>query len=307
MVVRNGYFSYRWSQIFDVCGMTASSTVHMARPYESGKNPAFGPVPIADLVASIKRERPAVVFAPHVETSAGMVLPDSYIQAATAAVHSYGGIFVLDCIATGAIFLKMKYLGVDVIITAPQKGWSGPACCGIAMLSSHAVAKMKADSQPKSFCVNLHSWYNIMQAYENGGHAYYTTMPTDALVQFRNVIKETEQYGLEKVEAEQYALGKAIRALLARLGLKSVAAEGFGAPGVVVVYSPHADVAKRFGQAGMQIAAGVPLMCGNGTDKQHPGFQTFRLGLFGLDKLHNIQRTCDLLEEAITTACKSFQ
>lgn len=299
MVIRNGYFSFRWSQIFETCNLPSSSIVHKAQPVEGGRNPSFAPIPLAKIIASIKSERPSVVFAPHVETSAGMIIPDDYLMAVADAVHSVGGIFVLDCIASGAIFMKMDKLGVDVVISAPQKGWSGPSCCGIVMLSPLAVKVMKT-SKAGSFCVNLQSWYNIMQTYENGGHAYYTTMPTDAICKFRDVIVESEMYGLDKVQAEQFEIGRRVRALCKKLGLKSVAAPGFEAPGVVVVYSPFADIGKRFAREGIQIATGVPLMCDNGTNKQHAGFQTFRLGLFGLDKLHNVTRSVDRLEEALT-------
>lgn len=298
MVLRNGYFSYRWSDIFKTCNLPSKEIVHKARPIESGNTRYFAPVPIAEVVASIKSERPDVFFAPHVETSAGMIIPNDYIMAIADAVHSYGGVFVLDCIASGALFLKINQLGVDVLISAPQKGWSGPACCGICMLSPHAVKVMKA-TQSGSFCVNLRKWYDIMMTYENGGHAYFTTMPTDALMKFRDVIVESEMYGLDKVQEEQFAIGREVRKLTTSLGLKSVAAPGFQAPGVVVVYSPYADIGKRFAREGIQIATGVPLMCDNGTNKQHDGFRTFRLGLFGLDKLHNVNRSTARLGVAL--------
>ncbi len=136
-----------------------------------------------------------------------------------------------------------------------------------------------------------------MEAYENGGHAYHATMPTDALKRFRDTMKETEEYGFDKVRAAQLELGDKVRALLVSKGIKSVAAVGFQAPGVVVSYTEDLGIhnGKKFSDVGMQIAAGVPLQCDEPED-----FQTFRLGLFGLDKLQNVDRTVATLDEALS-------
>ena len=295
LVIRNGWFSYRWSQIFDMGDIPAASTVLKARVVGDGSAQPFAPAPIDAVVARINEEKPDVVFAPHVETSSGMLLPDDYLKQVADAVHAHGGLFVLDCIASGTIWVDMKSVGVDVLISAPQKGWSGPPCCGLVMLSDAALAVM-ATTTSSSFACDLNKWLEIMQAYENGRHAYHATMPTDALIVFRDVMKETEAYGFEKVREEQQELGDRVRALMADRGFQSVAAPGFEAPGVVVFYTddPEIKAGSKFAQQGLQIAAGVPLQCDEPDD-----FQTFRLGLFGLDKLHNIDRTVATLERAL--------
>ena len=234
------------------------------------------------------------MFAPHVETSSGIILPTDYISALTEAVHAAGGIFVLDCIASGTIWVDMKSSGVDVLISAPQKGWSSSPCCALVMLSSLALEKM-AGTSSTSFSCDLAKWLQIMQAYENGGHAYHATLPTDSITRFRDTMQETERYGFEKVKAEQQELGDRVRAMLADRGIQSVAADGFGAPGVVVSYTTDTAIqtGKKFAEVGLQIAAGVPLMCDEPED-----FRSFRLGLFGLDKLHNVDRSVASLEAA---------
>jgi len=246
-------------------------------------------------VATIEAEQPDLVFAAHVETSSGMILPDDYLRAVADAVHGAGGMFVLDCIASGAIWVDMGATGVDVLISAPQKGWSASPCAGLVMLSTAALEALESTTST-SFAADLRKWLDIMRAYENGGHAYHATMPTDALTRFRDTMQETEAYGLDKVRAEQQELGDKVRALLASKGIRSVAAEGFEAPGVVVSYTNDAGIqsGKKFAAAGLQIAAGVPLRCDESED-----FQTFRLGLFGLDKLHNVDRTVDALDKAL--------
>ncbi len=296
LVIRNGWFSFRWTQIFDRGDIPSESTVLKARRVDDSKQAAFEPCPIEEVVAAIKDKRPDIVFAPHVETSSGMILPDNYIRAMADAVHSVGGLLVLDCIASGTIWVDMEVSGVDVLISAPQKGWSGSPCCGLVMLSPLARQRIESTTS-SSFACDLLKWLQIMEAYENGGHAYHATMPTDALMKFRDVMKETEKYGFDKVCAEQQELGDKVRALLASLGIKSVAAEGFQAPGVVVSYTEDSGVktGKKFSDVGMQIAAGVPLRCDEPED-----FQTFRLGLFGLDKLHNVDRTVATLKDALT-------
>ena len=303
LVIRNGWFSYRWSQILDMGGIAASTTVLKARRSAPGAIEPFAPAPIDEVVATIRAERPAVVFAPHVETAAGLILPDDYLCAVTAAVHDVGGIFVLDCIASGAMWVDMKALGVDVLVSAPQKGWSGSPCCAFVMLS--AAARERIDgSTSTSFAIDLKKWLQIMEAYEGGGHAYHATMPTDALTRTRDVMLETRAYGFSRLRSEQIELGRRVRSLLARMGYVSVAASGFEAPGVVVSYTQDAGMqsSKTFLGLGLQTAAGVPLQCDEGAD-----FKTFRLGLFGLEKLQNIERTVAHLEKALGAIARSAQ
>tara|TARA_B100000929_G_scaffold287257_1_gene273660 strand:+ start:4222 stop:5349 length:1128 start_codon:yes stop_codon:yes gene_type:complete len=295
LVIRNGWFSFRWTQIFEMGGIPSTTTVLKARPIDDGEHPSFMPAPVEEVVATIEAERPDMVFAPHVETSSGMILPDDYLRSVADAVHGVGGVFVLDCIASGAIWVDMKVSGVDVLISAPQKGWSSSPCAGLVMLNSVALERLKSTTST-SFAGDLRKWLEIMQAYEKGGHAYHATMPTDALARFRDTMKETEAYGFSKVRGEQQELGDKVRALLVDKGIKSVAAEGFQAPGVVVSYTDDAGIqdGKKFAEAGLQIAAGVPLRC-----DEPETFQTFRLGLFGLDKLHNVDRTVELLDRGL--------
>ena len=291
LVIRNGWFSYRWTQIFEAGKIPSEHTALKAVRAGEGDQAAFTPVPIADAVAAIKAQGSAVVFAPHVETSSGIMLPNDYIKALADAVHSVGGLFVLDGIAAGTLWIDMKALGVDVYCSAPQKGWSGPACCGLVMMSKAAL-EMLDKTTSTSFSCDLKKWHQIMQAYEGGAHAYHATMPTDALTTFYKVMQETEAYGFEKVKAEQIELGQKVYALLAEKGVNVVAAKGFEAPGVVVCFTKDATVPKKFAGLGMQIAAGVPLQCDEG-----PAYSTFRLGLFGLDKLNNVDRTVATLKE----------
>jgi aspartate aminotransferase-like enzyme len=295
LVLRNGWFSYRWTQIFDMGKIPAASTVLKARRQGSHKQSPFAPAPIDEVVASIAAERPAVVFAPHVETASGMILPDAYLRAVADATHAAGGIFVLDCIASGAIWVDMEKTGVDVLVSAPQKGWSGSPCCALVMLSPLARERIDGTTS-SSFACDLKKWLQIMEAYENGGHAYHATLPTDALAKLRDVMQETRAYGFEKVRAEQQALGDKVRALLVARGFPSVAAPGFQAPGVVVSYTedPEIQSSKKFIGQGLQTAAGVPLQCDEGAD-----FQTFRIGLFGLEKLRNVDRSVDFLAKAL--------
>jgi len=297
LVIRNGWFSYRWSQILDMGGFASSVNVQMASQAtrDSNQTPApFAPAPIEQVVAAIKKDKPAVVFAPHVETSAGMLLPDDYIKAVSSATHSVGGLMVLDCIASGCLWVDMKALGIDVVISAPQKGWSGPPCAGLVMLSEQACARL-AETNSNSFAIDLKKWHEIMQAYEGGAHAYHATMPTESLRQFRDVMLETIQFGLDKSKLNQIALGTQVRTLLESKGYQSVAAEGFQASGVVVSYTDNPDFqnGSAFKKLGMQIAAGVPLMCDEPDD-----FRSFRLGLFGLDKLGNIDGAVASLQQA---------
>ncbi len=285
LVIRNGWFSFRWSQIFEMGGIPSEAIVLKARPIEEGRQAAYAPPPIEEVVSAIRESKPDLVFAPHVETASGMMLPDAYLRAVADAVHAVGGMFVLDCIASGTIWVDMQATGVDILISAPQKGWSASPCCALVMLGP--VARERIDATlSTSFACDLRKWLQIMETYENGGHAYHATMPTDSLATLRDVIKETEAYGFEKVSAEQLELGKRIRSLLVGKGFKSVAAEGFQAPGVVVSYTDDDGIrtGKKFADVGLQVAAGVPLQC------DEPGdFKTFRIGLFGLDKLHDVE------------------
>jgi aspartate aminotransferase-like enzyme len=295
LVIRNGWFSYRWTQIFDMGGIPSGSTVLKARPVTEGRQAAFAPAPIEEVVAAIRADKPAVVFAAHVETASGIILPDGYLRKVAEAVHAEGGLFVLDCIASGAMWVDMRATGVDVLISAPQKGWSGSPCCALVMLSSLARERIDATNS-SSFACDLRKWLQVMEAYEGGGFAYHATMPTDALAVTRDVMLETAAYGFEQVRAEQQELGERVRALLVNKGFRSVAAAGFQAPGVVVSYTDDDGIAsaKKFVQAGLQIGAGVPLQCDEPAD-----FKSFRIGLFGLDKLHNIERTVGTFAAAL--------
>jgi aspartate aminotransferase-like enzyme len=295
LVLRNGWFSYRWTQIFDMGGIPSEAIVLKARPIAGGPQAPFAPAPLEEVVATIRARRPELVFAPHVETASGMMLPDAYLRSVADAVHEVGGMFVLDCIASGAIWVDMKACGVDILISAPQKGWTASPCCGLVMLSELARTRIEATTST-SFACDLRKWLQIMEAYEQGGHAYHATMPTDGLTRLRDVMKETEAYGFDKVRAEQEELGAKVRALLAARGFPSVAAPGFEAPGVVVSYTTDDGIRSgaRFAALGLQTAAGVPLQC-----DEPAGFSTFRLGLFGLDKLHHVGRTVANLAAAL--------
>jgi aspartate aminotransferase-like enzyme len=295
LVVRNGWFSFRWSQIFEMGRIPASETVLKARPAAAGPKAPFAPVAIEELERAIVDGKPELVFAPHVETSSGMILPDDYLRRAAAATHAAGGLFVLDCIASGAVWVDLQETGVDVLVSAPQKGWTGPAGAGLVMLSAAAKARL-AETKSTSFACDLGKWAQIMAAYENGGHAYHATMPTDALAAFRDVMLETQAFGFEQARDRQWELGRKVRALLATRGFASVAAEGFEAPGVVVSYTddPAIKSGQKFAAVGLQTAAGVPLQCDEPAD-----FSTFRIGLFGLDKLRDVDRTVRRLEQAL--------
>lgn len=295
MVLRNGWFSYRWTQIFEAARIPAESVVLKARPVNDGPTPAFAPAPIDEVVSTIAAVRPDVVFAPHVETSAGILLPDDYVRAVADATHAADGIFVLDAIASGALWVDMGESGVDVLISAPQKGWSGSPCAGLVMFGPEGRARAAA-SQGTSFAVDLHVWLRVMDAYVDGRQLYHATMPTDSLRFFSEAMLETRDFGLENARARQWELGNRIRALLTQNGFESVAAPGFEAPGVVVSHTDDAGIhsGARFSAAGLQIAAGVPLRC-----NEPDGFRTFRLGLFGLDKLANVDRTVDTFAGAL--------
>ncbi len=295
LIVRNGWFSYRWSQIFEMGGFAADTTVVMARQTGNGARAPFAPPPIDEVVAKIREVRPDAVFAPHVETSAGIILPDDYLTRMAEAAHEVGGLMVLDCIASGCIWVDMAATGVDVLISAPQKGWSASPSAGVVMLSPRAEERLAATTS-NSFAIDLKKWRAIMAAYEGGGHAYHATMPTDALVGFRDAMLETKALGFDQAKAAQWELGTEVRALMTGRGVPSVAAEGFQAPGVVVSYTDDAEVqnGKKFLAEGMQIAAGVPLQVGEGAE-----FRTFRIGLFGLDKLRDVAGTVGRLRAVV--------
>jgi aspartate aminotransferase-like enzyme len=295
LIIRNGWFSYRWTQILDMGRITTDATVLKARRTGTAKQSPWVPAPIAEVVATISEQKPAVVFAPHVETAAGMILPDDYLKAVADAVHAVGGLFVLDCIASGAMWVNMQATGVDVLISAPQKGWSSSPCCAMVCLSERARTAIDATTST-SFACDLKKWLQIMETYEAGAHAYHATLPTDALTRLCAVMKETQAYGFDKVRQEQIELGRKVRELFESRGIPSVAAEGFQAPGVVVSYTedPAIQSSKKFLTEGLQTAAGVPLQCDEPAD-----FMTFRIGLFGLEKWHNVDRTVGHLAAAL--------
>src|SRR5450830_495509 len=295
LILRNGWFSFRWSQILEMGAITPEVTVLKARRVAPGPQAPWAPAPIDEVVATIRAEKPAVVFAPHVETASGMILPDDYLRSVAEAVHAVGGLFVLDCIASGAMWVNMVDTGVDVLVSAPQKGWSSSPCCAMVMLSERARTAIESTTST-SFACDLKKWLQIMEAYENGGHAYHATLPTDALTRLRDAMKETQAYGFDKVRAEQIDLGAKVRALFESRGIPSVAADGFKAPGVVVSYTSDTEIqsGRKFLGVGLQTAAGVPLQCDEPAD-----FMTFRVGLFGLEKWHNVDRTVGQLAAAL--------
>ncbi|MCB1685800.1 MAG: alanine--glyoxylate aminotransferase family protein [Pseudomonadales bacterium] len=295
LVIRNGWFSYRWSQILDTGAIAAEEIVLKARQAGNEADAPFAPAPIEEVVAAISREQPGVVFAPHVETASGMLLPDDYLRAVAQAAHEVGALFVLDCIASGAVWVDMQATGVDILISAPQKGWSGSPCCGLVMLGESARRAIE-DTTSSSFACDLKKWLEIMEAYEGGAHAYHATMPTDGLRTLRDSMREAQTIGLATLQENQIELGRRVRAVLESRGIHSVAARGFQAPGVVVSFTGDDQIKNgaRFREAGLQIAAGVPLMC-----DEPASFKTFRIGLFGLDKLTDVGRTVATFERAL--------
>jgi aspartate aminotransferase-like enzyme len=295
LVIRNGWFSFRWSQIIEAGRLATSTTVLAARQLEDTSDAAFAPVPLDEIIAAIRAEKPDVVCCPHVETSAGLMVPDGFISAVADAVHEHGGLFVLDCVASGTVFVNLEETGVDVLLTAPQKGWSASPCAALVMMSPHARARLD-ETTSSSFANDLKKWTQIMETYEGGAHAYHATMPTDALRHFRDALVEAEAFGLAALKEAQIRLGREVRELMHSYQYKSVAAAGFEAPSVVVCFAPNADIktGKAFAAQGLQIAAGVPLECGERED-----YASFRIGLFGMDKLTDIDRTVTNLETAL--------
>ena len=300
LVIRNGWFSYRWSQIFEMGAIPAETTVLKARAIAAGPQAPFAPAPIDEVVATIRAQKPDLVFAPHVETSAGMILPDDYLRAVADAVHAHGGLFVLDCVASGAMWVDMAATGVDLLVSAPQKGWSSTPCAGLVMLGEAARERIDGTTS-SSFSMDLKKWLSIMETHEKGQIAYHATLPTDGLTQLRDAMHETAAFGFDAARAAQQAIGTRVRALLEARGIKSVAAAGFQAPCVIVSHTERNDFqnTQAFAKQGLQIAAGVPLACDEG-----PDFKTFRIGLFGLDKLMNPQRTVASFERALDAALK---
>jgi len=300
LVIRNGWFSYRWSQIFEMGGITTETLVLKARTSGAGPQAPFSPAPIDEVVATIRRDKPELVFAPHVETSAGMMLPDDYLRAVADAVHAHGGLFVLDCVASGAMWVDMAATGVDVLVSAPQKGWSSTPCAGLVMLGAAARERIDGTTS-SSFSMDLKKWLSIMETHEKGQIAYHATLPTDGLTQLRNAMQDTAAFGFDAARAAQQSIGTRVRALLEGRGIHSVAAAGFQAPCVIVSYTERSDFqnTQAFAKQGLQVAAGVPLACDEG-----PDFKTFRLGLFGLDKLQHPDRTVATFERALDAALK---
>jgi len=301
LVIRNGFFSFRWSQIIEMGGLTNEVTVIKARQEVAGTQAPFAPPPVEEVLDAIRAKKPEVVFAPHVDTSSGMMLPEDYITAVSEAVHEHGGLFVLDCVASGCVWIDMKACGVDVLLSAPQKGWSSSPCGALVMLGETALARV-GETNSDSFAGDLRKWLDIMRAYENGGHAYHATLPTDALRTFRDNMLETCSRGLESMREKQLELGRKVRELLEGHGFKSVAEEGYQAPGVVVYYTddPGIQNGSKFVELGLQIAAGVPLKCDEPED-----FRSFRVGLFGLDKLGDTEGAVRPLAEALARITKS--
>lgn len=300
LVIRNGWFSYRWTQIFEMGGIPSEHRVLKARALSADKHSPFAPPPLDEVLAAIREDKPDLVFAPHVETASGIMLPEAYIRAVAETVHEIGGLFVLDCVASGTHWIDMQKTGVDILISAPQKGWSASPCCALVMLG--AEARQRIDStRSSSFACDLLKWFQIMQAYEAGGHAYHATMPTDGIARFHETIQEMAGIGFDKLRTQQQELGTLVRRMLEQKGFVSVAAPGFEAPGVVVCFTDDDGLHKgsKFVKVGLQTAAGVPLMCDERAD-----YKTFRLGLFGLDKLNHLERTVSNLRQALDQTAK---
>ncbi|MFL5301486.1 MAG: aminotransferase class V-fold PLP-dependent enzyme [Anaeromyxobacteraceae bacterium] len=295
LVLRNGWFSYRWSQIFDAGQIPAETLVLKARRTGAQRQSPFAPAPIEEVVSTIRAQRPDLVFAPHVETASGIILPDGYLRAVGDAVRDAGGLFVLDCVASGTVWVDMAATGADVLVTAPQKGWSASPCGALVLLGERARERIDATTS-SSFSCDLKKWLQIMETYEGGGHAYHATPPTDALVTLRDTMVEARGRGFEKLAGAQVELGREVRALPARKGFPRVAAPGFEAPSVVVSYTddPAVQNGSKFAAVGVQVAGGVPLQCDEG-----PDYRSFRIGLFGLDKLADVARTVGHVEKAL--------
>ena len=295
LIIRNGWFSYRWTQIFDQGNTTNHAEVARAIPSNTSAEQQFAPMPVDSICQEIRTNKPRLVVGPQVETSAGLLLPDNYIKQVAEAAHEAGAIFVLDCVAAGALWVDMRSLGVDVLITAPQKGWTATPCAGVVMLSELAIARL-SETESDSFALDLKRWDGIMRAYLNGGHAYHATLPTDGLATFYQAYLEMVDIGIDSLKARQIKLGVSVRNMMNEFGFKSLAADGFQSPTVVVCHTTRDDLknGSAFAAAGLQIAAGVPLQCGESDD-----LKTFRIGLFGIDKLMNEDRTLTHLRDCL--------
>ena len=299
LVIRNGWFSYRWSQIFDQGVTPSHAEIVRARPDTPEADQQFSPAPIDEIIASIHAEKPRVVVSPHVETSAGLLMPDEYLTQIAKAAHEVGALFILDCVASGALWVDMKQVGVDVLITAPQKGWTSTPCAGLVMLSQSGVDRLM-DTQSDSFVLDVKKWHQIMTAYLDGGHAYHATMPTDGLAHFYEALLEIKAFGFQKAKDAQIELGQRLRLIMEQRGFKSLAADGFKSPSVIVSHTTRDDFKNgaAFAKEGVQIAAGVPLECG-----ESALFKTFRIGLFGLDKLADIDGTIANFSSVLDQLC----
>lgn len=311
MVLRNGLFGHRWIQILEQGPCVATKPVVVSALKSEAKAAdkqggaaagaaaaiplcQFQPAPLNTVLERIAATKPKVVFASHVDTSCGVMLPDDYIRQVADAVHAVGGILVLDCIASGMLCPDTKALNVDVVVSAPQKAWTASPCCGLVLLNEGAEALLQSTNS-SSFALDLKKWSGIMQNAVGGVPAYHCTMPTDALAGFRDVVvNELEPIGIKELERRQRELGARTRAMMKSKGFVSVAADGFGAPGVVVVHAPTEDFksGKVFKEQNVQIAPGVPLFLEEGAD-----YKSFRIGLFGLDKLANVDATVDSLSQ----------
>ena len=289
VIIRNGWFSYRWTQILETGNIAKSSQVFCANNHAKNATDkaVFAPADINTVTDFIYQNRPAVVFAPHVETASGIMLSEAYIAALAKAIHDVGGVLVIDCIASGCMWLDMQKLGIDVLLSAPQKGLSSTPCAGLVMLSKSAK-ELVLQSKATSFALDLKAWLGIITAYENGGHAYYATMPTDGLRQLRDTLKECQTIGFDVLKNAQMTLAQQILSVLQSKGIKSVAHQDYQAAGVIVCHAPTDALHKgiAFAQVGVQIAAGTPLQVGESDD-----YKSFRIGLFGLDKLTDINGT----------------
>jgi len=217
MVIRNGFFSFRWTQIFDAGNIPAESRVLKARRISEADRSSPGPLPFApppleEVLAAIAEYKPDMLFMPHVETSSGILVSDAYVTAVTAAVHAANpnSYTVLDSIASGGLWVDMEALGVDCLISAPQKGWCGPSCCAFVLMNQRLRSHMDGTTS-SSFTIDLKKWCSIMELYEGGAHGYHATMPTDALTRVRDVMAEIEAYGLEKFRNNAIELGMATR------------------------------------------------------------------------------------------------
>ena len=299
LILRNGWFGFRFTEIFRR-GKIASEVkpiFAIEKENAEGQNIKrdYSPPPLKTIVDEILSFKPKLVYATHVETSTGIIIPDEYIKGIGEATKSIGGLFVLDCVASGSLFVDMEILGIDLLLTAPQKGWSSTPCAGVIMLNKNAREKIKKTTS-SSYSCDLHKWLTVMESYEDNNYTYHTTFPTDGLKNFRTNILEIKKIGYQKTTDLQIQLGQKMRKLTEDFGYVSVAAKGYKAPTVIVNYTSEEDMksGKKFADLGVQIAAGMPLEIGEPSD-----FMSFRIGLFGIDKLLNIDRTVENFKAAL--------